>query len=104
MGPISKTVDVDQGAVCHGAGMLLAMKSSNARKIRTLDVRPLIARGDEPFQKIMSTVASLAAGESLVLVTPFLPSPLIEKLKGDGFTARPERAGSGEWRTRFDRA
>jgi uncharacterized protein (DUF2249 family) len=84
--------------------MLPVMKSPNARKIRTLDVRPLIARGEEPFQEIMSVVANLTAGESLLLVTPFLPSPLIEKLKADGFTARPERAGSGAWRTRFDRA
>jgi uncharacterized protein (DUF2249 family) len=80
------------------------MKSSNARKICTLDVRPLIARGEEPFQKIMRAVTNLSSGESLLLVTPFLPAPLIEKLKADGFTARPERAGTGEWLTRFDRA
>jgi uncharacterized protein (DUF2249 family) len=79
------------------------MTPSDYRKIRTLDVRPLIARGEEPFQKIMSTVAGLAAGESLMLVTPFLPSPLIEKLRAEGFTARPEHI-AGAWRTHFIRA
>jgi hypothetical protein len=79
------------------------MKPSARRKIRTLDVRPLIARGEEPFQRIMSTVASLAAEESLMLLTPFLPSPLIEKLRADGFTAAPERTAGGTWQTLFVR-
>jgi hypothetical protein len=73
-------------------------------KTRTLDVRPLLARGEEPFTKIMNTVAALAADENLLLLTPFLPSPLIEKLRADGFVARPERAGDGSWRTHFIRA
>lgn len=85
------------------SGILIVMSSSPARKIRTLDVRPLLARGDEPFPLIMSTVAGLAPEESLMLVTPFLPSPLIEKLRADGFTAQPERSAAGVWRTLFVR-
>jgi hypothetical protein len=73
-------------------------------KTRTLDVRPLLARGDEPFTEIMSTVADLGPDEHLLLLTPFLPSPLIEKLRADGFEARPERARDGTWRTHFLRA
>lgn len=72
-----------------------------AKKVRTLDVRPLIARGEEPFRKIMSTVAALQPGEGLLLISPFLPSPLIEKLQSEGFTARPERGADGAWRTHF---
>lgn len=77
------------------------MKPSDPKKIRTLDVRPLIARGEEPFKKILTSVAGLASDESLMLVTPFLPSPLIEKLRSEGFTAHPERSGDGSWRTHF---
>ncbi len=73
------------------------------RKLRTLDVRPLIARGEEPFTKIMALVATIAPGESFVLVTPFLPSPLIEKLHSEGFDARPERRTDGGWQTHFTR-
>lgn len=79
------------------------MKSPDSPKIRTLDVRPLIARGEEPFKKIMASVAGLAPDESLMIVTPFLPSPLIEKLRSEGFAAHPERAGDGSWRTHFIR-
>ena len=73
------------------------------RKFQTLDVRPLITRGEEPRAKILAAVAALAPGDSLALVTPFLPSPLIEKLKADGFIARPERHGDGSWQTMFSR-
>jgi hypothetical protein len=52
----------------------------------------------------MSTVADLAPEESLMLVSPFLPSPLIEKLRAEGFTAQPERSAAGVWRTHFLRS
>jgi uncharacterized protein (DUF2249 family) len=74
-----------------------------ARKIRTLDIRPVIASGDEPFTKIMAAVAAVGVGETLQLVTPFLPSPLIEKLQAEGFVARPERRRDGAWQTSFRR-
>jgi uncharacterized protein (DUF2249 family) len=73
------------------------------RKTRTLDLRPIIAAGDEPFTKIMAAVAAVGLGETLLLVTPFLPSPLIEKLHAEGFAARPERRSDGSWQTSFRR-
>ena len=79
------------------------MKALPRRKCRTLDVRPLIARGDEPFTAIMSAASNLSADETLLLVTPFVPSPLIEKLQSEGFTARRERRGDGAWQTTFTR-
>jgi len=79
------------------------MSTSTPRKVRTLDVRPLIQRGEEPRAKIFAALAALAAGESLALITPFLPSPLIEKAQSDGLTARPERHADGSWQTLFSR-
>ena len=79
------------------------MKPDRLRKARTLDVRPLIARGEEPFDKIMRSVAGLAPGERLLLITPFLPSPLIERLQAEGIQARPERRQDGSWETQFSR-
>jgi hypothetical protein len=51
----------------------------------------------------MAAVAAVGAGETLLLVTPFLPSPLIEKLQSEGFSARPERCSDGSWQTSFRR-
>jgi uncharacterized protein (DUF2249 family) len=76
---------------------------SEARKTRTLDLRAIIAAGDEPFTRIMAAVSAVGEGDTLVLVTPFLPSPLIEKLQSEGFSARPERRNDGSWRTSFRR-
>jgi hypothetical protein len=76
---------------------------SEARKMRTLDLRAMIAAGDEPFTRIMAAVAAVGPGETLLLVTPFLPSPLIERLQSEGFSARPERRDDGSWQTSFRR-
>src|SRR4051812_35393356 len=73
-------------------------------KVRTIDVRPVIARGEEPFKVVMIVVASLRPYEGFVLVSPFLPSPLIERLQGEGFRARPERRSDGAWQTSFLRS
>jgi len=79
------------------------MKPAAARPPRELDVRALIVSGEQPWPTIARALDALGAGESLVLVTPFLPSPLIEKLQAEGFAARPERRADGAWQTRFTR-
>ena len=76
---------------------------TESRKRHMLDLRPVIAAGGEPFSKIMTAVAAVAVGETLLLITPFLPSPLIEKLQSEGFSARPERRSDGAWQTAFRR-
>lgn len=76
---------------------------NESRKLRTLDVRPMIARGDEPFSKIMAVVQSTGPGDGFIIVSPFIPSPLIEKLQSEGFTIRPEHRADGSWHTVFMR-
>ena len=72
-----------------------------APKFKTLDVRALIARGEEPRALILAAIAALQPGEGLALHAPFLPSPLVERLRAEGFTARPERQADGSWHTYF---
>lgn len=79
------------------------MRATARRKVHTLDVRPLIDRGEEPFYLIMATVAALGKDEALLLVSPFLPAPLIEKLQADGFVIHPERRLDGAWQTQLSR-
>jgi uncharacterized protein (DUF2249 family) len=74
---------------------------ASPRKRRVLDIRPFIQDGEQPFPRIVAATQALAAGEVLHLITPFLPSPLIEKLQSEGFEARPERRGDGSWETQF---
>jgi hypothetical protein len=79
------------------------MSAAPRARVYTLDVRPLLARGEEPFTKIMAAVAALAPRDELIVVTPFVPAPLIEKLRSEGFDTRPEHRSDGAWQTRFTR-
>jgi uncharacterized protein (DUF2249 family) len=68
-----------------------------------LDVRPRLARGEEPFAVIHTAVVALVAGQALTIVAPFLPAPLIERLKGEGFAAQVEHREDSEWAVTFRR-
>lgn len=70
-------------------------------KTKRIDVRPLLARGEDPFPRLRSAVDNLKPEEELEVTAPFLPSPLIEKLGSEGFTSRVQRAGAGAWVTVF---
>jgi len=72
-----------------------------SRKFRTLDVRPVLAAGAEPFSKIRESIDALGENEGLSVIAPFLPSPLIEKLGAEGFQSRVERQVGGGWVVHF---
>jgi uncharacterized protein (DUF2249 family) len=60
-----------------------------------LDVRDDIARGQEPFARIMAAVKALGADEALGLVTPFEPIPLYDVLGKRGLAHWTERRADG---------
>jgi len=70
-------------------------------KFKTLDIRPLIARGEEPFATIRAAVDKVGAGQGLTIVAPFVPAPLIELLKAEGFQSSLERRADGAWTVNF---
>ena len=69
----------------------------------TLDVRPIIAAGDEPFEQIMSIVGALGLDEELVIIAPFEPVPLEGVLGSQGFSFDAVEIGSGDWQVTFTR-
>jgi hypothetical protein len=71
------------------------------QKFKRFDVRDLLARGVEPFPEIRQRVDALKAGDGLIVVAPFLPSPLVEKLTGDGFSSKVERGNGADWLVYF---
>jgi len=66
-------------------------------QFKRFDVRDLIFRGTEPFPEIRRRVDALASGQGLIIIAPFLPSPLIEKLGSEGFASKVERGGGSDW-------
>lgn len=69
----------------------------------TVDARPIIAAGEEPFETIMAAAASLTDGEDLVVLAPFEPVPLEGVLSAQGFSYDPQSIGGGDWRVTFRR-
>ena len=74
-----------------------------ATRFKRFDVRKALAEGREPFPEIRKRVDALKEGEGLAIVAPFLPSPLIEKLRSEGFSSRVEPGADGSWVTYFVR-
>lgn len=72
-----------------------------AVKFKTFDVRPLLAQGQEPLLLIRARVDELAAGQGVTIVAPFMPSPLIELLKSEGFQSNAEHRTDGAWAVSF---
>jgi hypothetical protein len=66
-------------------------------KFKRFDVRDMLSRGVEPFPEIRQRVDALKPDEGLIVVAPFLPSPLVEKLNGDGFASKVEKGGGADW-------
>lgn len=73
----------------------------SAPKFKLCDVRPNLARGGEPFPLIRAKVDALKPGEGVTIVAPFLPAPLIELLKSEGFASTMERRADGAWAVNF---
>ena len=66
-------------------------------KFKRFDVRPLLQRGGEPLPEILRRVEALKEGSGLIVVAPFLPSPLIELLRSKGFQSKIEPVETGSW-------
>jgi len=70
---------------------------ATAPQFKRFDIRELIRTGAEVFPLIQQRISKLRTGEGLAVVAPFLPSPLIEKLGGEGFSSRIERGSGADW-------
>jgi hypothetical protein len=66
-------------------------------RFKRFDVRELISQGGEPFPQIRKRVDALKPEEGLIIIAPFLPSPLIEKLGSEGFASKVERGSGADW-------
>ena len=73
-------------------------------RFRRFDVRALLQRGGEPFPEIRLRVDALKPDEGLIVIAPFLPAPLVEKLTGEGISSKIERGQGADWMIYFWRA
>ena len=71
------------------------------RAVRSLDARQMLQEGGHPLERVMTAVGELGAGDVYELITPFVPSPLIDLVKQRGFDAHCITVSPGECRTYF---
>lgn len=67
----------------------------------TLDVRPHLARGEEPFAAIMAAADALEPDQPLRLLAPFRPVPLFAVMANRGFTTEEHPLPDGVWEVIF---
>ena len=99
--------DLRQTLICIKATRLARPYSAPvvmSEKIVRLDVRADIARGQEPFSKIMQTVQRLKSDEALLLVAPFEPAPLFGVMARQGFSHQSRISGTNDWEVLFQRS
>jgi hypothetical protein len=70
---------------------------------RTNDARDAIARDEHPLPQVMSDLAALEAADVYLLVTPFVPAPLVDLARSKGFEVFSVRVGEGVVHTFFRR-
>ena len=76
-------------------------QSTGAAPTATLDVRPMLAMGREPFDAIMSAADDIRIGGSLELTAPFEPVPLYEVMTRRGFSRATDMRTEAEFVVRF---
>lgn len=66
-----------------------------------LDVRPVLARGEEPFALIMQALEEMPTGNVLALETPFDPAPLHRVMGGKGYAHATTEIADGYFMTEY---
>ena len=73
----------------------------NNSKTVTLDVRPILDGGVDPFKEIMKTLDGMSDQQELLIINTFEPIPLLNILKGKGYHYETTRPEEGEVHTRL---
>lgn len=71
--------------------------------VKELDARQMIEAGEHPLPQVMTGIQQLGSGEVFLLITPFTPTPMIEKVHAMGNLAWTEQISATEFRTYFGR-
>lgn len=74
---------------------------AQALDVKPMDVRPVLANGEDPFALVVAHSSGVADGGTMVIDAPFNPSPLRKALAGRGFSSYARKLAEGHWRVFF---
>ncbi len=73
-----------------------AYKTNSMKEVISLDARPILEKGVDPFNVIMESIKQMdTKKQELLIINSFEPIPIINILKKKGFSSRTERQGDG---------
>jgi hypothetical protein len=72
---------------------------ATGRVAAVLDARPMLEAGEHPVQRVLAEGKKLEPGEIFVLITPFVPEPLIEAALKQGLRAWVREEAEAEVKT-----
>lgn len=70
---------------------------------QTLDARVMLGQGAHPMPQVMQGLVDLGPDEVFLLVTPFVPAPLVAMAEGKGYAAWTDTDADGVVMTYFVR-
>jgi hypothetical protein len=56
-----------------------------ARIVRRVDIRPMLDAGEKPLGRILKDLSEMPAGQVYQLTAPFVPAPLVDRARAEGF-------------------
>jgi hypothetical protein len=69
--------------------------------VKTLDARPMMSQGQHPKEIVLQEVSALTEGQIFLLITPFVPGPLIEIARSQNCKTWTHQTESGRFETYF---
>jgi len=69
---------------------LAILNTIKTGRLTTLDVRPSLAKGEDPFKEIMRALKSLPKENALEVINTFEPTPLIKIVNSKGYVSMVE--------------
>ncbi|MEO6915595.1 MAG: DUF2249 domain-containing protein [Chitinophagaceae bacterium] len=75
----------DEGGASEPGLVPAFINELKANQIVTLDVRTMLADGNDPLKHIQQTIKTLRQGQALKIINTFEPAPLIQLLEKQGF-------------------
>ncbi len=67
--------------------------SAERRRLASLDVRPILASGEDPLEHILALLGELSPDGIAIIVAPFRPKPLLALLEEEGYRAWADDLG-----------
>jgi uncharacterized protein (DUF2249 family) len=71
------------------------------KNVVIMDVRPILADGEDPFNKIQAKIKELKPGQILNIINTFEPSPLISMLNKKGYESYVKKLANNHYETFF---